>query len=57
MVSEEYKQNIDKAVEFIESCWDENNPGDNLSFDERVTQRMDELSPEVKQIVQNSMDW
>ena len=30
MVSEQFKRNIDKAVEIIESCWDENNENDGL---------------------------
>ena len=36
MVSEQFKRNIDKAVELIESCWDENNENDGLTFDERL---------------------
>ena len=33
MVSEKFKQDIDKAVSLIESCWDENNENDGLTFD------------------------
>ena len=36
MVSEQFKRNIDKAVLLIESCFDENNGDDGLTFDERL---------------------
>ena len=36
MVSEKFKEDIDKAVDLIVGCWDENNPNDGLSFDERL---------------------
>lgn len=57
MVSEKFKQNCNEATDFIVSCWDENNPDDGLSFDERVNSRIDSLDPDVKRIVKNSMDW
>lgn len=30
------KEEINKLTQKIESCWDENNPGDVRSFDERL---------------------
>lgn len=57
MVSEKFKKNIDAATAFIESCWDENNEGDGLSFDERVESRIDGLDEDVADIVRGCMDW
>lgn len=37
------KEEINKLTAKIESCWDENNPGDVRSFDERLKQK---LTPE-----------
>ena len=34
------KEEIDKLTVKIESCWDENNPGDVRSFDERLKQKL-----------------
>ena len=46
MVSESFKRNIDKAVELIESCWDENNDDDGLTFDERLDKVIADCSDE-----------
>ena len=57
MVSDKFKINIDKATDFIISCWDENNPNDNLTFDDRIKAGLDELDEEVRQIVENTLSW
>ena len=44
---EEFKRKVDLAVEVIESCFDENNPNDNLSFDERLQRKIDGCEDEV----------
>ena len=56
MVSEKFKQNCNAATDFIVSCWDENNPDDGLSFDERVQSRLNDLDPDVKRIVKNILN-
>ena len=56
MVSDEFKQKIDATTEFIESCWDENNPDDGLTFDERVQERMEELPEDIQKIVKESLE-
>ena len=53
---EEFKKNVNKAVEYIESCWDENNPNDSRTFDERLLEGLDDLTPEVRRIVEGSID-
>lgn len=42
------KEEIDKLTVKIESCWDENNPGDVRSFDERLKQK---LTPEEYELI------
>jgi len=42
-----FKEKCNKATELIESCWDENNPVDGLSFDERLNKKLEE-DPELK---------
>lgn len=39
---------INKVTAKIESCWDENNPGDVRSFDERLKQK---LTPEEYELI------
>jgi len=56
-MAEEFKINIDKATDFIISCWDENNEDDSLTFDDRVKARLDELDEEVRRIVENTLSW
>jgi len=57
MVTEQFKKNIDEATDFIVSCWDENNPEDGLSFDDRIKARIDSLDEDVRRIVESSIDW
>ena len=57
MVSEQFKRNIDKATDIIVSCWDENNPDDGLTFDERLEKAIRECEdPELKQILEVSAE-
>ena len=57
MVSEQFKRNIDKATDLIVSCWDENNPDDGLTFDERLDKVIEECEdPELKRILEVSAE-
>ena len=57
MVSEQFKRNIDKATDLIVSCWDENNPDDGLTFDERLDKVIEECEdPELKRILEVSVE-
>ena len=47
---------LDEALKFIESCWDENNPDDPISFDERIEKRIHTLNPKTQRIVRNAME-
>ena len=58
MVSEQFKRNIDKAVLLIESCFDENNKGDGLTFDERLEKIIKECKDEdLKDILINAKNF
>ena len=58
MVSEKFKQDIDKAVSLIESCWDENNEDDGLTFDERLDKVINDCDDEdLKAILVNAKEW
>ena len=58
MVSEQFKRNIDKAVELIEACWDENNPNDGLTFDERLDKVIADCSDEqLRAILINAKEF
>lgn len=58
MVSEKFKQDIDKAVSLIESCWDENNENDGLTFDERLDKVISDCEDEdLKAILVNAKEW
>jgi len=58
MVSEQFKRNIDKAVKLIESCWDENNENDGLTFDERLDKVIADCSDEqLRAILINAKEF
>lgn len=52
---EKFKEDVDKATKFIESCFDENNQQDGKSFDQRINERLNKLEDNVREIVINSM--
>lgn len=58
MVSEQFKRNINKAVEIIESCWNENNENDGLTFDERLDRVIADCSDEqLRAILINAKEF
>ena len=42
-MNKDFKQSCDNMTELIESCWDENNPNDGLTFDERLAAKTADL--------------
>ena len=51
-MKDETKRKFDRAVDIIVSCWDENNPNCEKSFDERLDEKINDESDEtVKQIL------
>lgn len=51
------KTKCELATKFIESCFDENNEGDGLTFDQRINLRKKELDSEIESIVSGAQDW
>lgn len=39
ILSKDFKKSCDDMTELIESCWDENNPNDGKTFDERLAEK------------------
>lgn len=47
MSNEEFKERIDNLTKLIESCWDENNPNDGKTFDERLQEKLSKEDHEL----------
>ena len=39
-VNKRFKEKMDNLTRIIKSCWDENNPGDGKTFDERLKEKL-----------------
>lgn len=53
-----FKKKIDKSIKIIESCWDENNVDDGLTFDERLELAIyHEKDETIKNILKTSKNW
>lgn len=50
-MSEEFKKSCNAMTELIESCWDENNPNDGLTFDERLAAKTANLHGQDKEVM------
>lgn len=46
-----FKKSCEDMTKLIESCWDENNPNDGLTFDERLEQKTVNLKGQDKEIM------
>ena len=46
-----FKQSCENMTELIVSCWDENNPNDGLTFDERLAAKTANLEGEDKRLM------
>ena len=51
MVSDEFKKSCNSMTELIESCWDENNPNDGKTFDERLAEKTANLKGTDKEVM------
>jgi len=57
MVSEEFKKSCNDMTELIISCWDENNPNDGKTFDERLAEKTADLKGEDKNVMDQVIGW
>ena len=55
MTNEMFKRKCDKLTDLIESCWDENNPDDGLTFDERLAERLNKDNEMKDFFIRNSI--
>lgn len=46
-----FKKSCEDMTELIISCWDENNPNDGLTFDERLAAKTANLEGEDKMVM------
>lgn len=52
------KEKVDQATKIIESCWDENNPNDDKTFDERLAETIANCEDEeIKRILKGAAEW
>lgn len=52
------KEKVDQATQIIESCWDENNPDDGKTFDQRLQEKIVSCEDEeIKKILKGAAEW
>lgn len=52
-----FKEKIIETVNIIESCFDENNPDDGLTFDERLAKKIENCKDEtIREILEQSKE-
>lgn len=52
-----FKQSCENITELIESCWDENNPNDGKTFDERLAEKTTDLQGKDKEVLDRILGW
>lgn len=52
-----FRQSCEDMTELIISCWDENNPDDGLTFDERLAQKTANLEGMDRQVMNKVLCW
>ena len=52
-----FRQSCEDMTELIVSCWDENNPDDGLTFDERLAQKTANLEGMDRQVMNKVLCW
>jgi len=53
----DFIRSCEDMTQLIESCWDENNPGDGLTFDERLEAKVKGLTGTDKETMQKVTGW
>lgn len=52
-----FKQSCEDMTTLIESCWDENNPDDGKTFDERLAEKTANLKGQDKKVMDQVIGW
>ena len=50
-MNKDFKKSCDDMTKLIESCWDENNPNDGKTFDERLAEKTANLEGTDKLVI------
>ncbi|WP_296882246.1 hypothetical protein [uncultured Methanobrevibacter sp.] len=50
-MDKDFKKSCNDMTELIESCWDENNPNDGKTFDERLAEKTANLTGTDKMVM------
>lgn len=56
-MNESFKQSCEDMTKLIESCWDENNPNDGKTFDERLAEKTANLKGTDKLVMDQVVGW
>ena len=56
-MNEDFKKSCDDMTKLIESCWDENNPNDGKTFDERLAEKTANLEGTDKLVMDQVVGW
>lgn len=57
MTMKKFKNTCNRMTAIIESCWDENNPDDGKTFDERLKQKCNSLPKSDLQVMKEVLCW
>ena len=57
ILNEDFKKSCDDMTKLIESCWDENNPNDGKTFDERLAEKTANLEGTDKLVMDQVVGW
>lgn len=56
-MNESFKQSCEDMTDLIVSCWDENNPNDGKTFDERLAEKTANLKGTDKLVMDQVVRW
>lgn len=52
-----YKESCEDMTKLLESCWDENNPDDGKTFDERLKEKASKIKGQDKEVLDQVIGW
>lgn len=52
-----FKESCEDMTKLIESCWDENNPNDGKTFDERLAEKTANIKGQDKKVLDQVIGW
>lgn len=57
MMNKSFKESCEDMTELIISCWDENNPDDGKTFDERLAEKTANIKGQDKKVLDQVIGW